>query len=67
MLDDIDRLLLDHRQQEQRAGKIIDPASKDETESGEPSTVKLCHALERPSGIPNGCPKRQELGLQLDW
>ena len=67
MLDDIDKTLMDHRQREQRAGKRIDPASKDHTEFGEPDTVKLCHALEKAEGIPSGCPKQQGLGLQLDW
>jgi hypothetical protein len=67
MLDDIDKLLLDHRQQEQRAGRVIDPASKEQGESEELDTVILCNALERPNGNRNGCPKKQELGLELEW
>jgi hypothetical protein len=67
MLGDIDKLLLDHRQQEQRAGKVIDPASKDQGESEELDTVMLCHALEKPNSNRSGCPKQQELGLQLEW
>lgn len=66
-LDGIDKLLLDHRQQEQRTGKIIDPASKDQAQSGEPEAVMLCQALERANGVHSGCPKQQELGPQLDW
>jgi hypothetical protein len=60
-------MLLDHRQQEQRAGKMIDPASKDLAESGESEAAIFCHALEKPNSIANGCPKRQQLGLQLEW
>jgi hypothetical protein len=66
-LDEIDNLILDHKQQEQRAGKTIDPASKDQSGSGEQDAVMLCRALEGPNGIRNGCPKQQELGLKLDW
>lgn len=67
MLDEIDKLLFGHRQQEQRAGKIIDPATKERGGSGEPETVVLCHALKRTNGDINGCPKQQEKGLQLEW
>jgi hypothetical protein len=66
-LDEIDNLILDHRQQELRAGKTIDPASKDQSGSGEQDAVMLCRALESPNGIRNGCPKQQELGQKLDW
>jgi hypothetical protein len=66
-LDEIDNLILDHRQQEQRAGKTIDPASKDQSGSGEQDAVMLCRALEGQNGIRNGCPKQQELGQKLDW
>src|SRR5947209_4195911 len=55
--DEIDNLILDHRQQEQRAGKTIDPASKDQSGSGEQEAVMLCRALEGQDGIRNGCPK----------
>ena len=67
VLGDVDEILMDHRQREQRAGKRIDPASKDQTESGDPDAVMLCHALEKSNGIPTGCPKQQGRGLQLDW
>lgn len=67
ILDDIDKLLLDHRQQEQRAGKTIDPASKDQPESGELDAVMLCHALDRPEGMPNSCPVQEKMGLHLEW
>jgi hypothetical protein len=66
-LDEIDNRILDHRQQELRAGKTIDPASKDQSGQGEQDAVMLCHALEGPNGIRNGCPKQQELGQKLDW
>ena len=46
---------------------MIDPASKDLAESGESEATIVCHALEKPNSIANGCPKRQQLGLQLEW
>jgi hypothetical protein len=60
-------MLLDHRQQEQRAGKMIDPASKDQAEPGESEAAMLCHALDGPKSIANGCPMQQQSGLQLEW
>lgn len=65
--DGIDRMLLDHRQQEQRAGKMIDPASKGIAESGESEVAVVCHALERSNSVAHSCPKQQQLGLQLEW